>query len=203
MTKLLLILMFISTTVHSVGFSVVEPFFDRKAWEEKMNIRDIKPENCPDGSKFLALDFLPIGAKKMSEIASCFYFDEKNELIIEHVWEEGLKIGEFSLVNDIQVGPEVSKTKNMPYFISEYCDGALIRTEIVNEANEVLAIFLYLEGAKEPSVVINYIDPNNNKRIDLVEQFEPCDYGKYQIESKAFNKWLNRDWHPLTLLPAH
>jgi hypothetical protein len=198
-----LLIIIVPVRSHATEFSVVGVFFDRAAYEKGKKKQDFKPEKCPDGSDFLVLDFSPVGARKESEIATCFYPDVKNELIIEHVWEEGVKIGEYSKVNDILVGPEVSKIEGNAYIVNEYCQGTLIRTEVVGESHEVLAILLYFEDSRTASVVINFEESSKSKNVDLVNHFKPCDYSQYGIQNKAFNKWLNRDWLSLSLQPTH
>ncbi len=185
------------------GFSSVAPFFDRTAYEKGLSKEEFKPKNCPDGSKFIVLDFNPAGATGKSEVATCLYNDEKRELVVEHVWEQGEKVGEYSTIDNVLVGPEIIKMKGGFYIVSEHCFGKLIRQEILDESLKVLTVFLFIDSQDIPDVFISTVDSSKNKNTDKVKEFRPCDYAGQNVANKAFNKWLNREWFPLSLQPTH
>lgn len=182
-------------------FSTDKQFFNRKAYEEGEALRVIKPKKCADGSDFLALDFSPTESSKEKEsaVATCIYLDKENSLIIEHVWEEGAKVAEFSQINDVMVGPEIIKYAGSPYIVNEHCEGHLIRSEVLDSLGKPQVILLFNDNSATPSVVIDIENPLNSKNMDLLESFKPCDYSQYGIRNEAFNRWLNRDWFPLAL----
>ncbi len=190
--SILLILVFIHFEIQATTpFSQIEPFFDREAFENGQKKEEFKSKSCPDGSKFLALSFLEKDQKKISE-ATCFYPDKELAVVIEHVWVDGVKSQEYSTVKHKLHGKLIERKNDDLYFISEYCYGRILKTE-VQLHDEVISIAIYGKDQENPESFLYLNEPSLNVNPQNVSNYKPCD-NKFKFTNKQFLKWLNREW---------
>ncbi len=191
----------VNVVANSDKFSHSEPFFEDEKYEGGEFLSSSPPDHCPDGSKLVIVDFGFLNDEKAIDSVSCFYDSNKHQLVIEHSWERGGKISEYSTIDDKRFGPSISKRKKFNFnVVEEYCDNKVIRSEVYSKNNEIIMISLYTDGESTPSIILDVNNPSNSKNINKISTFIPCDYEKFGIKNKTFQKWLKRDWYPLNNL---
>lgn len=194
-------------TVDANVFSSKEPFFDRSAFLQGKSKREIKPKHCPDGSNFLYLDIEADPEKPQIDTATCVYIDSETTLSIEHVYENGEKIEEYSLINGLMHGPYVSKYNNNTFFIHRFCEGKISRSEIYDNKGNLKAISLHLDWqslnidtTNPPDILIALQDMEMSVGMEKLAAFDESECKIINTNSEKFNEWIDRNWFDLSNL---
>ncbi len=195
---LIAVMMSAHVAANNDKFSYSAPFFKHEKYVGGEFQPSTRPTHCPDGSKLVVSDFGFFDHERDTDAVSCIYASDQYQLVIEHSWEGDSKISEYSTIDDKRFGPFVSRSKKFDLnVVKEYCDDKIIRYEIYSKNNEIIMVSLHMDGEKSPSVILDVNNPSNSKNISKLSKFTPCNYEKFGIKNKTFNKWLMRDWHPL------
>lgn len=186
---LLLVTITWASQTFATPFSVEKEFFDRNGWKHGEHVsKTIRPEKCKDGSNFFSLS---IGKTNRSEV-TCLYEHDEIALTVQHVWEDEKKVEEYSTVNHKLHGKHIYRAGPTLYFVSEYCNGELLSTELESEG-KVFAVALYAQDKETPYSVVNFDDFNKSENPYLSDLYKPC-VPEFKVENELFDKWLKRDW---------
>jgi len=154
------------------------------------------PAKCPDGST--VKEFTGGNYEEIPHFVQTCKYGESPELLVVHIWENGKKKTEMTVIGGDISGLMKIKSK-LGFMVVEKCKEGQDRVEYFDDDGGLFAIIIGNENDKDlDKSLIDIIEPENTKFSSSYSKFKGCSWNDASFSSVDFNSKLYWRWTKLS-----